>query len=168
MPVALKIESPDIPHKTEAGAIRLGLCTDADVQRAFGEVIDAAQRYRAGATIGGGLVQQMAPPGIELILGLTTNPAFGLVLAAGIGGILVEALHDVTYRIPPVDRDEAHAMLRELRAYALLEGVRGQKRRDIDAIADCIVRLSWLALDLGGAVAEFVVNSILFLQPGAF
>ena len=167
MPVALKIESPDIPHKTEAGAIRLGLCTDADVQRAFGEVTDAARRYRAGATIDGVLVQQMAPPGIELILGLTTNPAFGLVLAAGIGGILVEALHDVSYRIPPVDRDEAHAMLRELRAYALLEGVRGQKRRDIDAIADCIVRLSWLAIDLGDTIAEVDVNPIISFEHGA-
>ena len=167
MPVALKIESPDIPHKTEAGAIRLGLRTDADVQRAFGEVTDAAQRYRSGAGIEGVLVQQMAPPGVELILGLTTNPAFGLVLAAGLGGVLVEALHDVAYRIPPLDRNEAHAMLRELRAHALLEGVRGQQRRDIDAIADCIVRLSWLAVDLGDAVAEVDVNPIISFERGA-
>lgn len=167
MPVALKIESADIPHKTEAGAIRLGLRTDEDVQRGFGEVIDAARHYRADAKIDGVLVQQMAQPGVELILGLTTNPAFGLVIAAGLGGILVEALHDVAYRIPPLDHDEAHAMLRELRAYALLEGVRGQKRRDIDAIADCIVRLSWLAVDLGATIAEADVNPVIAFEHGA-
>ncbi len=167
MPVALKIESPDIPHKTEAGAIRLGLRTDAAVERAFAEVTDAARCFRAEARIDGVLVQQMAQPGVELILGLTTNPAFGLVLAAGLGGILVEALHDVTYRIPPVDRDDAHAMLRELRAYALLEGVRGQQRRDIDAIADCIVRLSWLAVDFGDTIAEVDVNPIIAFEHGA-
>jgi len=167
MPVALKIESADIPHKTEAGAIRLGLRTDDDVQRAFGEVTEAARRYRNEAKIDGVLVQQMAQPGTELILGLTTNSAFGLVLAAGLGGVLVEALHDVAYRIPPLDHEEAHAMLRELRTYALLEGVRGQKRRDIDAIADCIVRLSWLAVDLGETVAEVDVNPIIAFEHGA-
>ncbi len=116
--VALKIESPDIAHKTEAGAIRLNVNGDAAVGKAFDEVMAAAGAYKPNAKLDGVLVQQMATPGLEFMLGLVTDPVFGPVVVAGLGGIHVEVLRDVAYRVAPVAHDEARAMLRELRGVA--------------------------------------------------
>ena len=148
--VALKIDSPDIQHKTEAGAIRLGLQGDDAVRQGYADVVAAAQRHAPAAKVNGVLVQEMAPPGTEMMLGIVRDPVFGPVVAAGLGGIHVEVLRDIAYRIAPVTPDEAGKMLRELRGYKVLEGVRGAKPADIDALVAAIVRLSWLAHDLAG------------------
>ena len=166
-PVALKIESADIPHKTEASAIRLNIDGEAAVRRAYDEVIAAAQRYNPAAHINGVLVQAMVPPGVEVMLGIASDPTFGPVIVAALGGIHVEVLRDVAYRIPPLAPADAHAMLRELRAYALFEGVRGARACDIDALCDTIVRLSWLAHDLGDLIAEVDINPLAVLEQGA-
>lgn len=166
-PVALKIESPDIPHKTEAGAIRLGVEGDAAISRAHDEVSAAARRFNPAARLNGVLVQEMAPAGLEIMLGIAADPTFGAVVVVALGGIHVEVLRDVAYRIPPLTVTDAHGMLRELRAYALLEGVRGAAARDIDAVCDTIVRVSWLAHDLGGALAAIDINPLTVLERGA-
>ena len=164
--VALKVESPDIAHKTEAGAIRLGLTTEQEVRIAYALVVDAAQRYKSDARISGVLVQEMVPAGVEMMIGVVRDPVFGPILAVALGGIYVEVLRDVTYRVPPVTASDARDMLRELRGYRMLEGVRGKPAADIDALVDCIVRCSWFAHDHGAHIAELDVNPLMVLERG--
>jgi acetyltransferase len=165
--VALKIESPDIPHKTEAGAIRLGVQGEPEVRRAYAEVIAAAKRFNPAARVNGVLVQEMVPAGLEIILGIATDEVFGHVVVAGLGGIHVEVLRDVACRLPPVTHADAQAMLRELKAYPLLEGVRGAAPRDVEAVCDTIVRLSWLSHGLGSDLRELDINPLVALERGA-
>ena len=166
VPVALKIESPQIAHKTEAGGIRLGVTGDEAVRQAFGEITASAQRYAPEATINGVLVQPMAPAGIEVMLGLTSDATFGPVVVVGLGGIHVEVLRDLAYRAAPIALADAHAMLDELRSRALLHGVRGAAPRDVDALADVIVRVSWLGHDLRDAITELDINPLIVLERG--
>ncbi len=162
--VALKVESPDIAHKTEAGAIRLNISGADAIRKAYDDVIAAAKKYNPAARINGVLIQEMVPAGVEVMLGIVRDPVFGPVVVAALGGIYVEVLRDAAYRLAPVAHDDALAMLRELRAYPLLEGVRGSAPRDVAAIADAIVRLSWLAHDLGNDIKELDINPVIALE----
>ena len=165
--VALKIDSPDIAHKTEAGAIRLGVHGDDAVRDAYAQVLEAARRYAPEARINGVLVQEMAPRGVEMMLGVIRDPVFGPIVAVGLGGIHVEVLKDIAYRAAPVTPQQANDMLNELRGAKLLDGVRGMPARDKAAVADLIVRLSWFAHDFREEIAELDVNPLVVLERGA-
>ena len=165
-PVALKIQSPDIPHKTEAKAIRLDVAGDAEGRRAFDEVMAAARAYKPEARIEGVLVQEMLGEGHEVLVGVSQDPTFGPVLTVGLGGIHVEILKDVAFRLPPVAADEAMEMLQELRAWPLLAGARGRMPADAAALVDCVERISWLAVDLQGQLADLDINPLRVLPQG--
>jgi acyl-CoA synthetase (NDP forming) len=165
-PVALKIESADIAHKTESGAIRLGVTGEAAVRTAFDEVMAAAKAYRPDAKLDGVLVQEMVGRGVEVMVGLTYDPVFGPVLVVGAGGVYVEVFRDIAYRIPPIGVDEAHDMLRELKSYKLLEGARGAARADIPALCELVSRLSHAAVALGGRIRELDLNPVIVLERG--
>ena len=164
--VALKISSPDIPHKTEAKAIRLGVSGELAIRTAFHEVMAAAKQYKPEARIEGVLVQEMVTDGHEFLIGVSRDPTFGPVLTVGLGGIYVEILKDVAFRLPPVGKSDAMEMLQELRAWPLLAGARGRDSSDVDALADCIVRVSWLAVDQRGWIAELDINPLRVLPKG--
>lgn len=165
-PTVLKVQSPDIPHKTEAKAIRIGVQGDAEVAAAYRDILNAAQRYRADARIEGVLVQEMIVGAHELLLGVTQDPTFGPVLTVGLGGIYVEVFKDVVFRLAPISAAEARRAIMELRSVALLQGVRGQSASDIDALTDAVVRVSWLAADLRDQLAELDINPLCVLPQG--
>ena len=165
-PVALKIVSPDILHKTEAGGVKLGLSSSQDVSAAAADILASARRYAPQARIDGVSVQQMIPPGIEIVLGVKNDRQFGPLVAAGLGGIMVELLGDTTVRLAPVDDQAARAMLASLRGHALLTGFRGKPGIDIDALVDIICRLSELAHDLRDVIDQIDVNPVIASADG--
>jgi acyl-CoA synthetase (NDP forming) len=162
-PLAVKIESPDIAHKTEAGAIRLNVKSVEELRRAAREVVDAARNYRREARIDGVLAQEMAS-GTEIIIGAVDDAYFGPTVMFGLGGILTEVLHDVTHRFAPFDLATAHDMLNEIKGAALLRGYRGSPALDVDAIADILVRVSLLIADHANRIKEIDINP-LFVRP---
>jgi len=143
-PVVLKAVSPEIVHKSEAGAVRVGLETAEDVEAAYGEMIEGIGRERPDAEIAGVLVCRHEASGTETIVGMSTHPGFGPVLMFGLGGIYVEALRDVAFRVQPVTRPDAREMIEEIRAHPLLEGVRGEAGVDQDLLVGVIQRVSQL------------------------
>ena len=161
-PVALKVVSPQILHKSEAGGVRLGLETPAQVRRAFREIVRDARRYDARADVRGCLVAPMAPRGVETIIGTKLDPQFGPVILFGLGGILVEVLKDVSTRVLPISRDAARKMLGELKGAEILDGFRGKPPVDKDALVELLLAISELVqaypeireLDLNPVVAH--------------
>ena len=165
-PVAIKVLSADIPHKTEADAIRLGVAGDAAVAGAYEAVLGAARAYCADARVEGVLVQEMVEGGAEFMVGLSTDPVFGPVVTAGLGGIFVEVMKDVAMRLAPIGPAEAHDMLRSLRGYCVLAGARGRPPLDIEALVDCVVRVSLLGADQSGLLAQLDINPLRVLPAG--
>lgn len=164
-PVVLKIASPDILHKTDIGGIKLDVRTPTDVRDAFDLLTYRATRYMPEAEIWGCQVQEMVGGGKEIILGMNRDPQFGPLMMFGLGGIYVEALKDVTFRIAPFSRQEARAMLTEIRAINLLRGLRGEPPSDLDAIEDVLLRLSQLVTDFP-EIVEMDINPLIVFEKG--
>lgn len=165
-PVVLKIVSPDILHKTDAGGVRVGLTSCAEVRGAFTAIVDNARSYDPEARIQGVQVQQMIPDGgQEVIVGAVTDPTFGKVVAFGLGGVLVEVLKDITFRLAPATEDEALSMLDGIRAAEVLRGVRGGEAVDRAALADLIVRVSRLVTDFP-EITEVDLNPVFATGSG--
>ena len=164
-PLAVKIESPDIPHKTEADAVRLNIGSLAALKAAAKEVQANALRYKSGAAINGILLQEMAS-GTECIAGVVNDPHFGPVVAFGLGGVLAELLKDVTLRFAPFDAAAAREMIAESKAGTLLGGYRGRPTGDLAALADTLSRLSWLAADHADRIAEIDINPLIVREAG--
>jgi len=166
-PVALKILSPDIEHKTEAGGVILNLQSDAAVRRAYAQILKNAGQYAPEAVIEGVFVQQMLPAGVETIVGVTKDPVFGPTVMFGLGGILVEALEDVSFRVCPVSSDDATQMIRELKGARILSGLRGRPAADVGALTDIILRVSQLAMDFADVIDELDINPLIVYPKGA-
>lgn len=164
-PVVLKIASPDILHKTDIGGVKVNLTSPGDVRDAFDLIVYRAQRYEPDARIWGCQVQAMAPKGLEVLVGMNRDPQFGPLVTFGLGGVLVETLKDVTFRIAPFARREAEEMLSEIRAHALLDGVRGGPPSDKAAIVDALLRVSQLVTDFP-EIVEMDINPLVVYEPG--
>jgi acyl-CoA synthetase (NDP forming) len=141
-PVVLKIVSPDVVHKSDSGGVKLGLASGAQVGRAYSEIMSSVRQRYPQAAIQGVSVQPMASPGTEVIIGMSKDPQFGPVLMFGLGGVLVEVLKDVSFRIVPVTKRDASEMIREIKGYPLLQGYRGQEAVDVACLEGLIVRVS--------------------------
>ena len=165
-PVALKVQSPDITHKTEAGAVALRVAGEVAVRDAFQRVLIGAGSAYPEAVIQGVLVQAMAPPGQEMILGVTRDPDFGPMLMVGLGGIHVEVLRDVVFSPVPIGRDEASTLLGDLDGAALLDGVRGAPPADRAALAELIATLSRFAADHEDLIEEIDLNPVIVHPQG--
>ena len=164
-PVVMKIASPDIIHKSDAGGVKVGVKTDEELRAAFRSIIENAKRYKSDAEIKGVLVQEMVKSAKETILGASLDPTFGPVIMFGLGGIYVEVLKDVVFRVAPIDEREASNMVESIKTIKLLKGVRGEKPSDLKAIAESLQRLSQLLVDFP-EIKEFDINPLLVLEEG--
>jgi acyl-CoA synthetase (NDP forming) len=165
-PVVLKIASPDILHKTDVGGVKVDLRSATDVRDAFDLIVYRANRYVPDAHIWGCLVQEMVSmDGIEVLVGMSRDPQFGPLVTFGLGGILVEALKDVTFRVAPFGRQDADEMLDEIRAHSLLDGVRGRPAADREAMADILLRISQMVTDFP-EIVEMDINPLMVYQRG--
>jgi acetyl coenzyme A synthetase (ADP forming)-like protein len=165
-PVVLKVVSPQIVHKTEVGGVRTDVGTAVEVKTAFAEMVNAVTRAAPQATLDGILVQRMIPGGRETIVGASRDRAFGPLVMFGLGGIYVEALRDIVFRIAPIGPLEAHDMLKGIRSVAILEGVRGAPPVDFAALGEVLQRVAQLALDFE-EIAELDINPLLAFPQGA-
>ncbi|MQA10991.1 MAG: CoA-binding protein [Pseudonocardiaceae bacterium] len=165
-PVAMKIVSPDILHKTEAGGVIVGVDSEAAAKDAFEKIVASAKKYDPSANITGVQVQQMLGGGHEVIVGSVTDPTFGKVVAFGLGGVLVEVLKDVTFRLAPLDLAEARSMVDGIKSGEILRGARGSDPVDLDALADIIHRVGTLVTDFP-EISEFDLNPVFATADGA-
>lgn len=165
-PVALKIASPDVIHKSDSGGVKLGINNVAQVKTAYNEIIESVNQQSPGAVIQGVSVQKMVRPGTEVIVGTSKDPQFGPVIMFGLGGIFVEVLKDVSFRIIPVSQRDAQEMIQEIKGYPLLQGYRGKEPANIPALVEMILKISKF-VEENPKIKELELNPIFAYADGA-
>ena len=165
-PVALKIVSPQITHKSDVGGVQLNLGTAEEVASAFDAIVASAKHATPDSTVEGVSVQRMAEPGIEVIVGMTTDAQFGPVLMFGLGGVLVEVLKDVAFRVVPITARDARQMVRDIQGFPILQGYRGQEPADLEALEALLLKLSAF-IEGHAEVAELDLNPVFAYPDGA-
>ena len=164
--VVLKIVSPDVTHKSDVGGVKLGLASAKEVEAAFGEIVSSVKQRQPDARIEGVAVQKMAAPGTEVIVGMSKDPQFGPVLMFGLGGVFVEVLKDVAFRIVPLEPRDARQMVREIKGFPVLEGARGQEPADLEALEKLILKLSEF-VEAHPEIDELDLNPVFAYKDGA-
>ena len=165
-PAVLKIVSPEITHKSDIGGVKVGLGSADEVKKAFDEILAAAKKAEPKAHIEGVAVQKMAPAGTEVIVGMSKDPQFGPVLMFGLGGILVEVLKDVAFRIVPLEPRDARQMIREIKGFPVLQGFRGQEPADLEALEKLILKVSAF-VEAHPQIEELDLNPVFAYKDGA-
>jgi acyl-CoA synthetase (NDP forming) len=165
-PIVLKIVSPQITHKSDVGGVALNLASSDEVGAAFDRVVASAKQHEPNATIDGVAVQRMEKQGVEVIIGMTKDPQFGPVLMFGLGGVLVEVLKDVAFRVVPLDARDARQMVHEIKGYPLLEGYRGQDPADVAKLEQLLLKVSAF-VEAHPEVAELDLNPVFAYKDGA-
>jgi acyl-CoA synthetase (NDP forming) len=165
-PVVLKIVSPDIAHKSDVGGVKVGVGSADEVKAAFDEIMASVNAQQPDATIEGVAVQKMAPAGTEVIVGMSKDPQFGPVMMFGLGGIFVEVLKDVAFRIVPLEARDAKEMVREIKGFPVLEGVRGQDPADLAALEGLILKVSEF-VEAHPEIDELDLNPVFAYKDGA-
>jgi len=166
LPAVLKIASSDVTHKSDAGGVKLGLATTRQVGKAYDDILASVKQHYPEASIQGVSVQKMARPGIEVIIGMSKDAQFGPVIMFGLGGILVEILKDVAFRIVPLTRRDAAEMIREIKGYPLLEGYRGQEPADLAKLEEMILKISGF-VEQHPEIEELDLNPVFAYKDGA-
>lgn len=164
-PIVMKIVSPDIIHKSEAGGVKIGIKNEEAARKAYGEIISSVTKYNPRAQVDGIIVCEEFPKTTEIIIGIMQDPQFGPVIMFGLGGIFVEVLKDISFRILPIAERDAEEMITEIKGYAILKGVRGESPRDIQAIKEVLLKLSKLVM-ANPEIQEVDLNPVFVYKKG--
>jgi len=164
-PIVMKIVSPDIIHKTDAGGVRLNIKDETEARLAYQEIISKAKKYNKEAQIFGVITYSMIPKATEIIIGMMKDPHFGPVAMFGLGGIFVEILKDISFRILPIEERDAGEMITEIKGYEILKGARGNPPRDIQAIEEVLMKVSKLTME-NPEIKEIDLNPIFVFEKG--
>ncbi|MHA1171674.1 MAG: acetate--CoA ligase family protein [Candidatus Heimdallarchaeota archaeon] len=159
-PVVMKILSPQIIHKTDAGGVKLNIKSEKETEEAFKEILASAKKYDSKAEIKGVLIEKMVKPSTEIIVGVTRDPTFGPAIMFGLGGIFVELLKDVSFRIAPIKVEDAREMIHEIKALPMLQGFRGGPNVKLELIVDVLMKISKLSIDYMDDILEIDLNPI--------
>ena len=164
-PIVMKIVSPDIIHKTEAGGVKVGIKDEKEAKAAYQDIIYKVKKYKKEAKISGIIAYSMIPQGTEIIIGMMKDPHFGPVIMFGLGGIFVEILKDISFRILPLEERDAEEMISEIKGYQILKGIRGETPKDVKSIRDVLMKISQLVME-NPEIKEIDLNPVFVFNKG--